>query len=167
MEITERNDGRNVILQIDDARIVYRNFSGVAGKFNPNGERSFAVVIGDGVFNNTELTSNEICDRLEDYGWHVKRKPALEDGEEPFNVLPVKVKFMEGRNPAIYINDGENVRQINEELVGMIDDLNISSVDMDIRPYHWEMGTNSGTTAYLQSICVNFTPDRFAKRVTM
>lgn len=152
MKITKRDN----ILQIDDARIVYRNFSGAAGKFNQNGERSFSVVIPE-----------ECYDELEKDGWHIKRKPPVEDGEEPFNTLPVKVKFMEGRKPTIYISDGETTRQLNEDMVGMIDELNIVSVDMDIRPYHWEMGANSGTTAYLQSILVTFAPDRFANRVNL
>ena len=68
--------------------------------------------------------------------------------------------------PTIYLDDGENIKQISEEVINMIDDLNISSVDMDIRPYHWTMAAgNSGITAYLQSMCVHFTPDRFARRM--
>ena len=33
------------ILQIDDARIIYRNFSGEASQFNRAGDRNFSILI--------------------------------------------------------------------------------------------------------------------------
>ena len=35
------------ILQVDDARIVYRNFTGAATQFNREGDRNFSLVIPD------------------------------------------------------------------------------------------------------------------------
>mgnify|MGYP003310516212 CR=1 FL=1 len=40
------------ILQIDDARIIHRNFSGVGSKYNKEGERNFSLVIEDGTIGN-------------------------------------------------------------------------------------------------------------------
>ena len=70
------------VLQIEDARIIYRNFAGLPSKFNREGDRNFAVII----------PSQDICDKLTEDGWNVKIKPPREEDEEPFMYLPVKVK---------------------------------------------------------------------------
>lgn len=48
--------------------------------------------------------------------------------------------------------------------MGLIDDIDILSVDMDIRPYDWEVNGKTGRTAYLQSMQVTQEVDRFAAR---
>ena len=148
MELTFAPRG---ILQIDDARIVYRNFSGVGTKFNRDGDRNFAVVI----------ETEEMAEALKREGWNVKIKPAREEGDMPFMYLPVKVKFSE-RGPKVYLKSGENVNLLDEESVGLIDEVDILKVDLDVRPYDWEMNGKTGRTAYLQSIQVEQEVDRFA-----
>ena len=142
------------ILQIDDARIIYRNFTGVGSKYNREGDRNFAVVI----------PNQEIADKLTTEGWNVKVKPPREDGDEPFMFLPVKVKFND-RGPVVYLKSGENKAiKLDEDSIECLDNIDILSVDLDIRPYNWEVNGKEGRTAYLQSIHVTQEIDRFAAR---
>lgn len=77
--------------------------------------------------------------------------------------LPVKVKFND-RGPQVYLRTGDRVNRLDEETISILDDINIRSVDLDIRPYDWDVNGKSGRTAYLQSIEVIQEIDRFAAR---
>ena len=139
------------ILQIDDCRIIYRNLSGEGSKYNTEGNRNFAVLI----------PNEEIAEEIKERGWNVKIKPPKEEGEDPFFYLPVKVKFNDN-GPNIYVQSGRALNRLGEDSVGMIDNLEIRSVDLDIRPYDWEVNGKTGRTAYLQSMKVIQNIDRFA-----
>ena len=147
------NFARN-ILEIEDARIIFRNFAGVASKFNREGDRNFAVII----------PNEEICDELIEAGWNVKIKPPREEGDSPFMYLPVKIKF-NNRGPAAYLISGNSTpKRLNEETIGMLDEIDIQSVNMDLRPYDWDVNGKTGRSAYLQAIEVTQNIDRFAAR---
>lgn len=139
------------ILQIDDARIIYRNFAGRGDKFNREGDRNFSVIIDD------EQLANEL---IED-GWNVKIKPAREEDDIPFMHLPIKVKFND-RGPNVYLKSGSNLVKLDEDTVSCLDDIDIITVDLDVRPYDWTVNGKEGRTAYLHSIRVVQEVDRFA-----
>ena len=144
------------VVQIDEARIIYRNFAGAPSKFNREGDRNFAVVIED----------QDIAEALTEKGWNVKIKPPREEGDEPFMFLPVKVKFND-RGPRVYLQNslgGRNRVTLDEDTVGILDNVDITNVDLDIRPYDWDVQGKTGRTAYLQSICVTQEVDRFLDR---
>ena len=141
------------ILQIDDARIMFRNFRGEGDRFNREGDRNFVLII----------PNEDIADALAKEGWNVKIKDPREEGDAPFMYLPVKVKFND-RGPQVYLITGNRHNRLTEESVGMLDDIDIASVNMDIRPYDWEVNGKTGRTAYLQSIEVFQEIDRFAAR---
>ena len=148
--------GPRGILQIDDAKIVYRNFKGEGSKYNREGDRNFSLII----------PNREIADKLVEEGWNVKIKPSNNEEEDEFITLPVKVKFND-RGPQVFIVSGESHRKLKEDTVAMLDDIDIASVDLDIRPYDWTIqeGTpneKSGRTAYLQSIKVIQNIDRIS-----
>lgn len=178
------------ILQIDDARIVYRNFAGVGSKFNREGDRNFSVLIPDRdltpeevkdfmeLYREAELVNGDngpmltyydydnivtVPDLLQAIGWNVKIKPPREDGDAPFIHLPVKIKFND-RGPKVYLRTGDNMIELDEESIDCIDNVDILGVDMDLRPYDWEVNGKEGRTAYLQSMCVTQDIDRFAAR---
>ena len=140
------------ILQIDNARIIYRNFSGAPSKFNREGDRNFAVII----------ENQEVADALINEGYNVKIKPPREDDDRPFMYLPVKIKFND-RGPNVYLKTGNHKNTLDEESINVLDNVDISNVDLDIRPYDWEVNGKQGRTAYLQSICVTQQVDRFAE----
>lgn len=144
------------VVQIDNARIIYRNFAGAPSKFNREGDRNFAIIIED----------QDIADALTEQGWNVKIKPPREEGDDPFMFLPVKVKFND-RGPRVYLQnslEGRNRVMLDEDAVGMLDHVDITNVDLDIRPYDWDVQGKTGRTAYLQSICVTQEVDRFLDR---
>ena len=137
------------ILQIDDARIIYRNFSGEGSKFNREGDRNFSLIIDDPA----------IADELIAQGWNVKIKQPREEGDDPFITLPIKVKFND-RGPNVYLQSGNNRVRLDEESISCLD--NVDIIDLDIRPYDWEVNGKTGRTAYLHSMCVMQEVDRFA-----
>lgn len=150
MEITFAPKG---IMQIDDARIIFKNFEGRGDKFNREGDRNFSLLIEDP--NTAEAMKRE--------GWNVKIKEGRDPDEGPFMRLPVKVKFTD-YGPTVYLNSAGNVVKLNEDSIGCLDNIEIETVNLDIRPYDWDVNGRTGRTAYLQSMEVIQRIDRFAAR---
>jgi hypothetical protein len=148
----------NGYLEINDARIVYKNFSGRGDRFNREGDRNFHLVI----------PTQEDCDKLLadknkfGDGWNVKIKPPREEGDMPFMHMLVKVKFT-GRGLPVYLVSGNKTVELNEDTIGCLDDIDILSCDMDIRPYDDQLPNgNTFRTAYLSALRVHQRVDRFA-----
>ncbi|MBR5862190.1 MAG: hypothetical protein IKZ08_02575 [Bacteroidales bacterium] len=151
MELTFAPRGH---LQIDDARIIFRNFEGRGDQYNREGERNFAVII----------PTQEMAGALADAGWNVTIRAPREPGEEPFMFLKVKVNYYDNFGPVAYLNSAGNVRKLDEESIGILDKIELARVDMDIRPHDWNYAGRSGRTARLDKIHVIQELDRFAAR---
>lgn len=150
MNIVRNERTGRPIVQMDDARIIYRNFSGRGDKFNREGDRNFSVLI----------PSQEIADILIEEGFNVKINPPRDEDDTPFIHLPVKVKFND-RGPNVQLQSGSNIVRLNEESVSCLDSVDIIGVDLDIRPFDWEVNGKTGRTAYLQGMRVYQEVDRF------
>lgn len=144
------------ILQIDDIdgrQIIFKNFEGRGDKFNREGDRNFSLRIDD----------ENTADTLVKEGWNVRIKEGRDEDEGPFMRLPIKVKFT-NYGPNVYLRTGNRVNELNEESIACLDNIEIDSVSMDIRPYDWDVNGRTGRTAYLQSMEVVQRIDRFAAR---
>lgn len=144
-----KNDGTIII---EDARIIYRNFSGVEGPFNQAGTRTFNV-----------LLEPDIAKQLEEDGWNVKYlKPRAEDeeeGTEPQAHMQVVARYDKGRPPRVVLITSRNRTNLDEETVECLDDADIKTIDMIIRPYHWDVRGESGIKAYLKTMFVTIQED--------
>lgn len=151
--------GPRGILQIDDARITYRNFRGERGEYNRDGERSFALIIPN------EEIKEALLNNKSDAGasWNIKIRAPRDEDDTPFMYLPVKVNFND-RGPAVYLISGNNRRRLYEEDVARLDRISIAKVDLDIAPFDSVVQKVAYRTAYLRSIEVTQEVDRFEAR---
>ena len=151
----------NGYLQIDDARLIFRNFRGEGSKFNREGDRNFSMYIDD------EDIANALMEDKNGYGvgWNVKIKPPREEGDTAFMHMPVKVRFND-RGPNVYLVTGDNMIRLDESNIDILDKIDIASADLDIRPYDDEFSGKPFRSAYLQSLRVvqDLSNDRFAAR---
>lgn len=125
-------------------KLIHKNFRGIPGEYNPNGEKRFSVVIED----------EELVRQMEEEGWYIKYKPEDENGyRRPF--LDVKVTYGQYPPVAVLITDYGKMR-LDEETIGQLDWTVIRNCDLVITPYHHGRKTKNGSTitAYMKAIYV-------------
>lgn len=140
---------KNIV--IEDARIIFRNFSGKSSQFNPTGKRSFALVL-----------TQEEGNRFSEEGWNVKYLRPKEPGDEPTPYINVNVKFSKDnpeRDPEVYLVTGHKKTLLNSDTIGTLDFADITNTDVIVCPYRWNMNGREGVTAYLKKMYVTIEED--------
>lgn len=150
-------------LNIEDARLIFRNFSGKPDDFNSKGgTRKFGVIIDPSKYD---------IDALYADGWNIKMLKPKEEGGDPLYYLTVKLQYGEYRQPKVYtiVNGRYSMRDeygnpipLSEGAVGTIDDAELVNVKLVITPYCWEINGKEGVTAYLKTGYFEIQQDAFA-----
>lgn len=137
-------------LEIEDARLIFKNFAGEPDQYTRKGERNVSIVLDE-----------EDAKRLREDGWNVKSRPMKdEDGEYYF--IKVKIRYDGGFPPNIWLCTKRNKTLLNEETVGMLDRAEIVKADVIVSAYPYEVNGKTGISAYVKTMYVTIAEDRFA-----
>lgn len=142
------------LLSIENAKLLWKNFSGEEKRFNRKGDRNFCV----------RLTEEEYT-KYKEMGWNCKMtmpKEGFED-EEPLFYLPVAVGY-KARPPKIMLITSTHQTSLSESDINILDWADIVNVDLIIRPYNYDVNGNEGTKAYVKAMYVTIQEDEFASK---
>ncbi len=140
-------------LVIDNARLIFKNFSGKGDNYNREGDRNFAVIIDD----------PKAAEDLADAGWNVRPLVSKDPDEEPTHYIKVKVSF-KVRAPKVRLLSNHKQVFLNENTISSLDFAKIEECGVVISPYLWEVNGKRGISAYLDSMYAKIEDDPFADK---
>ena len=157
-KMTENKKWINEI-KVENARMLYKHFSGEKDDFHNPGQTDFSVIIED----------LDYARELEIEGWNIKYpKPNPDiDPEEDRRRPTLKVNVVFDNIPPkvwiINVDDEGNERpkQITAETLYLLDTLRFTNIDMIITPYKWTKNGRSGISAYLSQFYGTVEPRGF------
>jgi hypothetical protein len=140
-------DNRNDLM-IEDAKIMFRNFTGQERPFNSEGDRNFCIFLEE-----------PLAEAMRQDGWNVKRLRPQEDQEVGQAYVQVSVNYKKGRPPRCVMVSSRGRTELGQDEVAILDVAELKKVDVILNPYHWDVNGNKGVKAYLKTIYATINED--------
>lgn len=137
---------------VEDARVLFRNFSGRETQYNREGDRNFTVALDPAV---VEQMLND--------GWNVRELAPKDEGDDATPVIEVSVGF-KFKPPKIMVITSTGKTMLDEGAVDILDDADVTMIDFIARGYEWDVNGKTGTKAYLQSMYVTINEDPLQRK---
>lgn len=140
---------------VEDARLIFRNFSGKEGQYNREGDRNFSVIL-----------DHEVAEAMLKDGWNVKYLASRDEDEPDTPYIQVAVNF-NNRPPRVVMITSTSRTNLNEDSVDTLDWAEIKNADLIARAYEWTVNGKSGIKAYLQSLFVTIEEDALERKYAL
>lgn len=129
-------------MDILNAKLIFRNFSGEKNDFNAEGQRNFSVILDE-----------ETANGLSEAGVNIRTRESSDPDEPPIYTMKVNVSYRKSE-PTICLITSKGKKFLHEDRVGELDHVNIENADLTVTFSYWEMRGKSGFSAYLDSLYV-------------
>src|SRR5262245_6783525 len=140
---------------IEDAQLIFRNFSGEEGQYNRKGDRNFSVIIPD-----------DIAKEMEADGWNVRYLRPREEGDSETPYIQVSVSF-KVRPPRVVMITSNARTALNDDTIEVLDWADFKTVDLIARGYDWNVNGKTGVKAYLQSLFATIEEDALERKYAL
>ena len=139
---------------IEDAEIIWANFSGEERNNNRAGARNFCVKFSDPA----------VAQKLLSDGWNVKHHNPREDNDnDEFDFLQVSIRFDPFPPEIVWVTKNANI-PVNESNIGELDGKQIIHADVEITPYFWTYNGKDGIKAMLKTMYIEVRQNPFADK---
>ena len=144
---------------IENARIIFANFSGRPSKYNKEGDRNFCVIIDD----------PDIAQNLAEAGWNVRILKPRDEDEIPNHYIPVAISFRSFPSipPAdVHLISSGNMTHLKEDTINVLDGAEATNIDLTIRPRYFtdDKTGEERIKAYLHDMYVTVAKNRLAEK---
>jgi hypothetical protein len=140
---------------VEDAKLIYLNFSGKPTPFNPvGGVKQFGVVLPP-----------DLAEKMKKDGWNVRYREDKggEEGNQDEPYISVAARF-DIKPPRVVMITSTGKIPLGEKEIEVLDWADIQTADLIVQSSYWNNNGKEGYKAYLKTLVVTIEEDYLEKK---